>query len=400
MSTNRKKITVATTISASGQIKAGGTNVVYGLYTRLSEIYDIDIIYIAPVYEKSRKVQIKDNLCEYVIPKSKETDLLIKKMERDLGIATLYDVGLIYYLEKTPLYINTLINSVKESDLVMLDRPFLFPIVQMYANGRAILHRSQNIEYLYRKSTVTLNGKTVKMLDDLYQVEKNCCNSSDMNFSCSEVDLKMMHEMYGTSWDKLELLPNGVSCADNIFIPIDKRKKLKNLFLKDKCKIATFIGASHQPNVEACEMIYRIAPFCKETMFVVAGDICSKMEKYHRPENVVLLGRISEKTRKLLFSISDVALNPMYSGSGTNVKMFDYMSMGIPIISSSFGTRGISDISGIKIANTENEIIQAVNNFDLDQCEKALYKNRKLVEKEYDWDSIVNKTSKTIEKFI
>lgn len=400
LNNKRKKITVATTISAAGQIKAGGTNVVYGLYTRLSEIYDIDIIYIAPVYEKRRNVQITDHLCEYVIPKSKQTDLLIKKMERELGIATLYDVGLIYYLEKTPLYINTLINSIKESDLVMLDRPFLFPIVQMYANGRAILHRSQNIEYLYRKSTVPSNSKSLKMLDDLYQVEKNCCNSSDMNFSCSEVDLNLMNEMYGTSWEKLELLPNGVSCADNIFISKEKRKKLKTLFLKDECKIATFIGASHQPNVEACELIYRIAPFCKGTTFIVAGDICSKMEKYYRPENVILLGRISEKTRKLLFSISDVALNPMYSGSGTNVKMFDYMSMGLPIISSSFGTRGISDISGIRIANTENEFIETLNDFDLDQCEEELYKNRKLVEKEYDWESIVSKTSKTIEKFM
>lgn len=396
----KKRITVTTTISAQGKIKTGGSNVVHGLYTKLSEKYDVDVLYIAPVYEKRASVRITEGLIEHVIPKSRETDQCIKQLEKKCNIPSLYDVGLSYYLEKTPLYINSLVNSIRDSDLIIMDRPFLFPFVQMYANGRAILHRSQNIEYLYRKSTVPQNEQSMKMLKDLFQLEKNCCNTCDMNFSCSETDLNTMKELYGTSVSKLELLPNGIFCSDNKFIPLRKRKELKSTFLRSNYKIATFIGAPHQPNVEACELIYRIAPYCNDTVFVVAGDICQKMKSYDKPENVVLLGRISEETRKRLFAVTDMALNPMYSGSGTNVKMFDYMSMGIPIISSSFGVRGIRDISGITIANTEEEFIRAVMDFRLNQYKENIMRNRKMVECEYDWEAIVSKTIKTIEKFI
>ena len=396
----KKKITVATTISAIGKIKTGGANVVNGLYTKLSEKYDIDMLYTAPVYEKKSSIKITDGLTEHVIPRSKETDMCIKQLEQKCKVPSLYDVGLSYYLDKTPLFINSLVNSIKNSELIIIDRPFFFPLVQMYANGRAILHRSHNIEYLYRKSTIPQNEYSINMLDYLFQLERNCCNACDMNFSCSETDLNTMKNLYGTPVSKLRLLPNGVFCSDNKFISLRDRKKMKSTFFKSNYKIATFIGAPHQPNVEACELIYRIAPYCLDTLFVISGDVCQKIINNQKPENVVLLGRISEKTRKLLFAVTDMALNPMYSGSGTNVKMLDYMSMGIPIISSLFGARGIMDISGIKIANTEEEFIRAITDFNLDQYKETIINNRKMVEQEYDWEAIVSKTLKTIESFM
>ena len=61
------------------------------------------------------------------------------------------------------------------------------------------------------------------------------------------------------------------------------------------------------------------------------------------PTNVGLLGVVNEMEKNRVFSTVDFALNPMYSGSGTNLKMFDFMSAGIPIITSEFGTRGIDN---------------------------------------------------------
>ena len=41
------------------------------------------------------------------------------------------------------------------------------------------------------------------------------------------------------------------------------------------------------------------------------------------------------------FEASDIAINPMLSGSGTNLKQLEYMAMGIPVVSTPVGARGI-----------------------------------------------------------
>ena len=37
-------------------------------------------------------------------------------------------------------------------------------------------------------------------------------------------------------------------------------------------------------------------------------------------------------------------INPMISGSGTNIKMFDFMAAGLPIITTDIGARGIEEL--------------------------------------------------------
>ena len=41
-----------------------------------------------------------------------------------------------------------------------------------------------------------------------------------------------------------------------------------------------------------------------------------------------------------------MAINPMFGGSGTNIKMFDFMAAGLPTISTEIGARGIESPGG------------------------------------------------------
>lgn len=395
----RKKITVASVISGSGLIKAGGSNVVHGLYTRLAQFYDIEIIYLAPANEEYRKYEIVPGLMEVVIPKTQEHIEAERKITNRLKAQTTYDISLMYLLEKTPKYGNVLKYSISNSDVVFIERPYLFYEVRKYLNGRPLFQRSQNIEYYFRKSNIPESEETTKMLEDLFKQEKVCCECSKINFSCSEEDLKIMHNMYGIPNEKLRLLSNGVACEDNPFVSIEERMKIKKRYGLSKEKIAIFIGGGHKPNMEACDMILQIAPFCKDTKFIFAGNVCNELSKMKRPENTALLGLITEETRRFLFSVADVALNPMYSGSGSNIKMFDYMAMGIPIISTKFGARGISDISTFHLADTAEELITTINNFSCLGESEAVRKARRLIEEQYDWKVLADGVRETIEQF-
>jgi glycosyltransferase involved in cell wall biosynthesis len=65
-----------------------------------------------------------------------------------------------------------------------------------------------------------------------------------------------------------------------------------------------------------------------------------------------LFGILEEDEKWELYKVVDYAINPMFSGAGTNVKMFEYMAAGLPIISTPFGVRGINSA---KICYFENE---------------------------------------------
>ncbi len=221
-----------------------------------------------------------------------------------------------YFLDKTQRFSHLLKNSINSSDAVFVERPYLFYEVRKYLNGRPLFQRSQNIEYFFRKSNIPESEEANKILADLYELEKVCCECCDINFACSEDDLEIMRSMYGIPKERLRLMPNGVACEDNPFVSMADRMKLKKKYALANEKIAIFIGGGHKPNMEACETILKVAPFCKETDFIFAGNVCNELSRRVRPKNTALLGLIPEETRRFLFSVADVALNPMYSGSG------------------------------------------------------------------------------------
>lgn len=122
---------------------------------------------------------------------------------------------------------------------------------------------------------------------------------------------------------------------------------------------------------------------------------------FKEAKNVILLGQISDEEKLELYKISDVALNPMISGSGTNVKMLDYMAAGLPIISTPVGSRGLD------LENYSEAIICDISEFPakIRQVlqDKELYarisrNGHKLVKEKYDWKKIVDEMTMKMER--
>ena len=61
-----------------------------------------------------------------------------------------------------------------------------------------------------------------------------------------------------------------------------------------------------------------------------------------------------------MLSACDVALNPISSGSGTNIKMLDYFAAGAPVIATEIGARGLGATPGTEYAATDTGDIAEV----------------------------------------
>ena len=72
----------------------------------------------------------------------------------------------------------------------------------------------------------------------------------------------------------------------------------------------------------------------------VAGEL---YVMYDLPPNVVLAGVVTNVAKRTLLQSADLALNPMRTGSGTNLKIVEYFAAGIPVVSTPFGARGLEE---------------------------------------------------------
>lgn len=117
------------------------------------------------------------------------------------------------------------------------------------------------------------------------------------------------------------------------------------------------------------------------------GSQCLYFKDKKIPENVGLLSVISDKDKQKVFDVVDVALNPMISGSGMNLKTFDYMATGIPVITIEFGARGIDDRSSLIICEIDN-MHKAIEQLNIEDFDKRVIYARNHIEQHFDWCKI------------
>ena len=392
--TGRKKIVVTITFSIFPP-QNGGQARVFGLYKNLAKNYDIEIIALGAASEFARKQTIAPGLTEIVIPKSLEHEQKEMELSARTGIP-ITDIGMMLYHKLTPGYMEAVQKSALDAEYIIVCHPYTYEIVKKTCPNKKIAYEAQDVEYLIKKEMLKDNEYNAEILQQLYDLEKQCCIDSKFIMTCSESDKKTLAQLYEVSTDKILTVPNGVDCEEIKFINVEKRKANKErLNIMDKT-IGVFMGSWHKPNLDAAEKIINIAPQCPNTIFLLMGSQCAYFKNYNLPTNVGLLGLISEEEMDRVFSAVDFALNPMESGSGTNLKMFDYMARGLPIITTEFGTRGIKNKELFLVSDVEH-MVEIINGFNLDECSIRIDEARKYVVEAFDW-SIISR--KVLEKLI
>lgn len=381
----RKKIVVTSTFSVYPP-QGGGQARIFNLYKEVARKCDVEIVAFDGMDKKVSRSMIAPYLIENRIPKSAEQHQEEIKMEAGVGIP-ITDIAMITLSGLTPGYGSALKTAVEESDLVVISHPYLYPEAKKYLGNRKFVYEAHNVESLMKKGMLPQNACADALVEQVFEVEKECCEKSEFIMTCSQEDADTLSRVYDVPLGKMIVVPNGVDSAATKFTPVSERLEIKKSLGLEKEKIGLFMGSWHQPNLEACEMIFKIAEKCPEIKFFLMGSQCLYFQGREVPDNVGLLGLVSEEEKNRVFSVVDFALNPMMSGSGTNLKMFDYMSAGIPIITTEFGTRGIDQKECFVISEV-NEMPEAVAAFELRNHVNRVKKAREYVEEVFDWSVI------------
>ncbi|MBL4681028.1 MAG: glycosyltransferase family 4 protein [Pseudomonadales bacterium] len=118
---------------------------------------------------------------------------------------------------------------------------------------------------------------------------------------------------------------------------------------------ALFMGSWHGPNIEAVQWLSDNISGNESFQILLIGSVCEHPSFKTLPSNIIKLGLLPEYEKTAIMRAVDIALNPIISGSGTNLKVLEYVSAGVPVLSTSFGNRGFPFIHGESILIAELE---------------------------------------------
>jgi glycosyltransferase involved in cell wall biosynthesis len=376
---------------------SGGELRCYHVYKNLGRYYRIDLV--TPQFGLPETVALADNVVERRISKTWRHRFLQRWLDRigRFPECSAMVGSLASYGDRD---FQALVKELSAgSDIVVHEYPFFFRHARK-RRGQLLVYDAPNVEFDLQRAM--LKGPLGALLSRYVRwLEALACRESDVVFAASGDDRSRLIELYGVAPAKVFVAPNGVDVsAVTPASPTERADARRRLALEGE-EIMLFVGSFHPPNIEAVEcLITIVAPRLPDKLFVIAGTVAWAVEGAPLPKNVVCLDRVSDKAKTLLLRVADVALNPMFSGSGTNLKMLEYLAAGVPVVTTAIGARGLDLVNG------EHAIVCPVEEFP-EQIDRVLRddalratlrtEGRRLVERAYDWVKIVDAMHAVIE---
>jgi glycosyltransferase involved in cell wall biosynthesis len=315
---------------------------------------------------------------------------LLKVLKRFLNVlrpTALYFYDILFILRVSKL--------VREDDIVQIEQPFsgglLIPVIKNILRKKVTVDCHDVFQALTVKHTTILR----KMLETF--LEKLAYKNSDMLFTVSEIEKKRLVS-FGVQDTSIEVISNGVDTSSFDFS--SKHTGARKRYGLEGYRIVVFVGnLKYIPNREAIQVLSSvIAPKVLAKIRNVKFLVVGKLQNETKLPDLVYTGFVDNVSNVL--NICDVAVAPLFQGSGTRLKILEYFSCGLPVVSTSMGAEGLDVKDGVNIFIEDDlegfalRIIELLKNRNLS---KAMGESaRVLVTTSYDWNHITRRLDNSL----
>lgn len=344
--------------------------------------------------EKYRAHALSPTLFETDIPLTEAHHQAAADLARRAGGKNVIDLAFSRQAHLSPDYVAAARKATDEAEVVVFSHPWIYPLVKdKLRPNQVVIYESHNVEGFLRAQLLDpANPIECEVLEGLIENELECGRRADWILACSQEDLLRFNRLYGFSPEKMRVVPNGVMAfANPLPTSADRAAARKKVKLAPDAFACVFIGSGYGPNVDAARFINEVlSTACPNVTFVIAGGVGAGMVAARA--NVIVTGQLDDAQRDLWYTAVDFAVNPMMAGSGTNIKMFDFMAAGLPVVTTEIGARGIetggADTMRVVKPNA-GAFVEAIAELRSAERREAMGKvARQCVEEGYSWERI------------
>jgi len=268
----------------------------------------------------------------------------------------------------------------------------LFFILKYCKIKAKIIYHAHCVEYLLRKEK---NGKIITKVTQA--AESILARNVDALFAVSEPDAAQFENIYGI---KPDILPNGVDIEAFNNINEEEIYTLRKKYNLNG-RILLFMGVPlFKPNKEAIAfLIEQILPVLVKDYQDIKLVIIGGKINYNKPW-LLNPGNIPFEDVPIFIKACEICVAPIFTGSGTRLKILEYLAAAKPVVSSLKAAEGISvkDKENVIIAEGAGQFIEAIS-YLLENPEiarKIGQEGRRIVEENYPWQKIMQDFNKTL----
>lgn len=310
---------------------------------------------------------------------------------------TLIDTAFPLMARLSTNFVHAVVEAIRKADIVVFSHPWVYPVARDAVDDerQLLVYDAHNFEGLLRTELLDDGGFGSEIVKQVISTEYELARRADLILTCAREDAKLFQEVYGIEAQRLHDAPNGVFCDKVRPATREERKSAQRaLGLCGPCAI--FLGSAFRPNVDAVRFLCKeLAPALPGVTFLVCGGVCDAPDvgllRHDCVPNVVFAGLLTDEQKTQYLRAADLAVNPVFTGSGSNLKMFEFAAAGLPVVTTAVGARGI-DAGGetLGLVVDARELASAVSSIssDPERAEHLGQQARKSVENRYAWEKI------------
>jgi glycosyltransferase involved in cell wall biosynthesis len=215
-------------------------------------------------------------------------------------------------------------------------------------------------------------------------------------FACSAVDRDLFIRRYGLNPDRITVVPNGTDIRqfEHAAPPLADDDPLRPT--APGARLLFFMGKlDYQPNAEALRLLATvILPELERRApgrFRLA--VCGGPAPATSPHpSMTFAGYVPTERLHALMGAAFACVSPIQSGSGTRLKIIEYMAAGKPVVSTPKGAEGIECGDGTDLILAEPaRFAEAILTLDAapDKAAAIGQSARRCIAARYDWDTCI-----------
>lgn len=219
-------------------------------------------------------------------------------------------------------------------------------------------------------------------------VERLTVSCADAVTTVSEKDRNRFIDEYDVSPDRIQSIPTGTETVDDS--SLEAPAAVRDRYDLGDGFVAVFHGYySHYPNREAAKLLDEwVAPATREAGLDIEFLLVGKDPPATTSPNVTAAGFVDD-----LYSVlraADIAVVPIRHGGGTKTKVYDYVTLGIPIVTTEKGIEGIDLEPGMHALVTDDvdgAFVDGIQRLLMDREDaREMSEHLHSLADEWDWD--------------